>query len=74
MIETLQKGFYKHYKGNVYKVIEIAKNTETLETLVIYQDIVSSEKIWARPISMWNDNVVFNGETVKRFELVKEEV
>lgn len=40
-------GIYKHFKGNVYQVICIAKDSETLDELVIYKD-VNSDKIWAR--------------------------
>lgn len=64
-------SIYKHYKGNVYKVLAVAKHSETLEDLVIYQDTNNDSKIWARPLSMWNDDVQFNGNLVKRFELIK---
>ena len=45
---------YKHFKGGIYKVIAIAKHTETEEDLVIYINI-SNGKIWARPYEMFND-------------------
>lgn len=56
---------YKHYKGNIYKIIAIAKHSETEEELVVYQNIEKGD-IWARPISMWNEEV--NG--VLRFTLI----
>ena len=59
---------FKHYKGNMYKVINIATHSETLEKMVIYQDISCPEKIWARPYSMWNDEITVNGNKVKRFQ------
>ena len=46
-------GFYKHKKGNIYKVLFVAKHTESLEDLVIYQDINDEHKIGARPIGMF---------------------
>lgn len=46
-------GFYKHKKGNIYKVLFVAKHTESLEDFVIYQDINDEHKIWARPIDMF---------------------
>lgn len=56
---------YRHYKGNVYKIIAIAKHSETEEDMVVYQNVEKGD-IWTRPISMWNDNV--NG--VLRFTLL----
>lgn len=58
---------YKHFKGNVYKIIAIAKNSETLEDLVIYQQINDPSKIWARPINMFNDKITRDNTTFKRF-------
>lgn len=66
----IKKGVYRHYKGNVYKVIGIAKHSETLEELVIYQDVTDENKLWARPAYMWNEEVTVDGKAVKRFELI----
>jgi len=65
----IKKGKYKHYKGNFYEVLFIAKHTETEEQLVIYKSL-DANKIWARPISMWNEVVEIDGKKVKRFELI----
>ena len=46
-------GFYQHKKGNIYKVICVAKHSETLEEFVIYQDVNDKQKVWARPIDMF---------------------
>ena len=62
---------YRHYKGNEYEVIALAKHSETLEDMVIYRDINSPEKVWARPASMWNEDVTVGDKTVKRFEKIK---
>lgn len=62
---------YRHYKGNIYGFLNIAKHTETLEDLVIYMDMYGENKIWARPLSMWNEEVYLNGKKIKRFELIK---
>lgn len=61
---------YRHYKGNIYKVLHIAKHSETLEDMVIYQDVNAPDKIWARPATMWNDDIEIDGQTLKRFQLV----
>ncbi len=67
MVKIGQK--YKHYKGNIYIVLNIARHTETdnLEELVIYQDISSPEKIWARPKTMFEGNITIDSKKTKRF-------
>lgn len=47
---------YKHYKGNLYKIIALAKHSETMEDMVVYRSI-DSEKTWVRPQKMWNEIV-----------------
>lgn len=67
---------YKHYKGDTYKIITLAKNTETEELLVIYErqsDIVHTGwKVWARPISMFLENIEVEGYSGQRFEYISE--
>ena len=58
---------YRHYKGNVYKIIALAKHSENLEDMIVYQ-AVEDGKTWVRPASMWNDKVI-NDETL-RFTLI----
>ena len=58
--------YLKHYKGNYYKVLGNAKNSETLEDMIVYQSVKNGE-IWVRPYSMWNE--VVNGNL--RFTLVE---
>lgn len=57
---------YKHYKGNLYLVLEVAVHTETNEQLVVYCNVNNKSQIWARPRSMFED-VLPNGKL--RFEL-----
>ena len=54
---------YRHYKGNIYKIIAFAKLSETLEDMIVYQAIKDG-KTWVRPKSMWNE-VVDNNETLR---------
>lgn len=71
-MDKIKKSLYRHYKGNLYEVIAFAKHSETLEDLVIYQDVNNPEKVWARPASMWNDIVDYDGKAVKRFQPVEK--
>ena len=63
-------GKYRHFKGNEYLVIGIAKHSETLEEMVVYRALYGDGGLWIRPASMWNETVEYNGKTVKRFELI----
>lgn len=68
---------YHHFKGNDYKVLHIAKNTETLETVVVYEDLYDKTKIWVRPYEMFNSLVDTkkypNLKQKYRFELKNKE-
>ena len=69
-------GKYKHYKGKLYKVIGIAKHSETLEELVVYQALYESKEfgnnaIWVRPAKIFTEKVILNGKEVPRFELIE---
>ena len=74
MIKAGQK--YRHFKGHVSTILNIAKHTESLEELVIYEH---DNTVWARPLSMFLDkNDISNrpdnvtGQKY-RFELIEEE-
>ncbi|MDD4493403.1 MAG: DUF1653 domain-containing protein [Eubacteriales bacterium] len=73
-MSNLPNGIYRHYKGNVYRVICVAKHSETLEDMVVYTDVIDGEKNWARPLSMWNEDVTVNGESKPRFEFIAASV
>lgn len=47
---------YKHYKGNIYKIIALAKHSETVEDMIVYQSVEKGD-IWTRPMHMWNEIV-----------------
>ena len=64
-------GIYRHFKGNRYRVLLVARHTETLEDLVIYQALYGEGKCWARPLSMWLEWVDRDGYSGPRF--VREE-
>ena len=71
--KELIKGRYRHFKGGIYEVICIAKNTETLADEVVYRDVTTPELIWVRPLEMWSESVVHDGKTVLRFSKISDE-
>jgi cyclomaltodextrinase / maltogenic alpha-amylase / neopullulanase len=63
----LPTGRYRHYKGNHYDVIGLARHSETLETLVIYRAVYGEGGLWVRPLSMFQEHVEVGGYIVPRF-------
>ena len=64
-------GIYKHYKGNYYQVIAVARHSETLELMVVYQALYGDYGIWVRPLSMFKEKVKFENKDVNRFSFVR---
>ena len=65
-------GIYRHYKGNLYQLIAVAKHSETLEDVVVYRALYGEGEYWVRPLSMWGETVLVDGKSVARFEYVRD--
>lgn len=72
-MENIKSGLYRHFKGGIYEVLFVAKNSETLEDMVVYRANYGEHGVWVRPLSMWNETVERDGKTFKRFEYIGEE-
>ena len=70
-MENIKLGKWKHFKGNEYEVIAIAKHSETLEPMVVYRALYGDGGVWVRPASMWNETVERDGKIYKRFTFVE---
>ena len=67
-------GLYEHYKGKRYRVIGLAKHSETLEDVVIYEPLYESvSKLWVRPMKMFLEEVGVEGKKVPRFRYLGPE-
>ena len=72
MTEEIRLGKYRHFKGNEYEVTAIAKHSETEEIFVVYKALYGDCSVWIRPASMWNETVIKDGITYKRFTYTGE--
>ncbi|MDP2631274.1 MAG: DUF1653 domain-containing protein [Candidatus Uhrbacteria bacterium] len=78
MAEDLKKlievktGVYRHYKGNEYQLIGVARHSETLEEMVIYRALYGEKDLWVRPIAMFLENVTIDDKIVPRFTWLRE--
>ena len=72
----IQPGIYRHFKGNRYETLGIAKHSETLEPMVVYRALYGEGGIWVRPAAMWLEMVTREGKTFPRFTYLckKEEI
>ena len=52
-LPELQPGRYRHFKGNEYELLYVARHSETLEPMVVYRALYGERGIWVRPASMW---------------------
>jgi len=67
----VKTGRYRHYKGNDYTVIGVAKHSETEEELVVYRQEYGERGLWVRPKDMFLETVEVNGTTVERFQFIE---
>lgn len=67
MIKT---GRYRHFKGNEYEVLFVAKHSETLEEMVVYRALYGEGSVWVRPAAMWEEEIERDGKRFKRFEYI----
>ena len=67
MYMEIKPGKYRHFKGNEYEVLGVAKHSETLEPMVVYRALYGEGGLWVRPMSMWSETVEHEGKTVLRF-------
>lgn len=63
----IESGYYQHYKGGYYQVVDCARHSETEEWLVIYRALYGEQGLWARPLSMFSESVSIVGELIPRF-------
>ena len=71
MDNSVQRGLYRHFKGNTYEVIETAKHSETQEDMVVYRALYGDFGLWVRPIDMFTEEVERNGRKMPRFQLIE---
>lgn len=68
---SVRPGRYRHYKGNEYTVIGIARHSETEEELVVYRQEYGEGRLWVRPLAMFQEMVTVEGNEVPRFQFLR---
>ena len=65
-------GKYRHFKGGLYEVIGVAKDSETLEEMVVYRALYGEGGLWVRPLTMFCETVERDGKVTPRFAYIEE--
>lgn len=68
----LKPGKYRHFKGNMYEVILVARHSETEEPMVVYR-CEKDGSYWVRPLTMFTEQVEVAGGFKDRFEFIGEQ-
>ena len=61
------RGLYRHYKGNLYEVLDTVRHSETLEPMTLYRALYGEQGLWVRPAAMFLETVVIDGVEQTRF-------
>ena len=69
-MDEIKPGRYRHFKGNEYVVIGLARHSETQEEMVVYRALYGDFGLWVRPARMWNETVERDGKTFRRFTYI----
>lgn len=69
---TTPPGRYRHYKGQLYEVVDTVRHSETREPLTLYRALYGERGLWVRPSAMFNETVVIDGVPQPRFARITE--
>ena len=71
-LPDLRPGRYRHFKGNEYELLFVARHSESGEAMVVYRALYGEGGVWVRPAAMWREEVMRGGVTQPRFVYVGE--
>lgn len=71
---TTPPGLYRHYKGNLYRVLDTVRHSETLEPMTLYRALYGEQGLWVRPAAMFAETVVVGGVQQPRFAPIPDEI
>jgi len=68
---NIEKGIYRHFKGNKYQVIDIVRHSENQQYMVLYRALYGDHGLWVRPLQMFIEEIEVEGQKRPRFELIE---
>jgi hypothetical protein len=70
--DTLRKGIYRHFKGNLYQLMDQARHSETQDEYVVYRALYGERGLWVRPLAMFREQIERDGKVMARFEFIRD--
>jgi hypothetical protein len=67
----IKAGRYRHYKGNEYQVIGVARHSEDGSLLVVYRPLYGAGELWVRPLDMFSEEIEVKGIRQARFAFIE---
>lgn len=71
-LPDIRPGRYRHFKGNEYELLYVARHSETAAPMVVYRALYGDGSVWVRPAEMWDDTVVRDGQQYRRFTCLED--
>ena len=73
-LAEIEPGLYRHYKGNLYEVLHVARHSEDLSSMTLYRALHGQRGLWVRPTAMFSETVVVGGVAQPRFLKIADSV
>ena len=70
--KNIKLGKYRHFKGSLYQLIDIAHHSETQEPVAVYRALYGEHGLWVRPLPMFFETIHRDGEDIQRFQYVED--
>lgn len=71
-MSDVKPGRYRHFKGNEYEVLGVAKDSETMEEVVVYRALYGERGLWVRSARMFAETIERDGKVMPRFRFIGE--
>lgn len=66
-VKPLRERYFRHFKGNEYRLCSVTKDSESQERMVVYQALYGKQDLWVRPETMFFERIIREGQEFPRF-------
>jgi len=71
--EAVKLGKYRHFKGQLYQLIDVAHHSESQQPMAVYRALYGERGLWVRPLAMFVETIQRDGKQMQRFEFIEDE-